>query len=205
MSKIIGIDFDNTMINYDDVFLNRAMGLNLIIADTNKNKKELRDRIRLLPDGEIIWQKMQAFVYGHGIAGACLNEGVADFFKTCVQRGIKVYVVSHKTEHSPFDDDQVNLRQAALDWMIANGFFRTEGLALNQDQVYFEATRLEKIGRLKSLGCTHFIDDLEEIFLEKTFPEGVEKILFTPIPPPAVADDIKVFKSWGRINEYFFN
>jgi hypothetical protein len=204
-SRAVGIDFDNTLINYDEVFFNHALSLNLIGPQTRKNKKDVRDQIRLLADGEIIWQKMQAFVYGRGIAQASLNQGVEDFLKTCVQQGIQVYVVSHKTEFSRYDADQVNLRQAALDWMSANRFFSSGGMGLHRTQVYFETTRSQKIGRLQSLGCTHFIDDLEEVFLERNFPDGIEKILFSPQAVSGSSGDMKVFQSWGRIYEYFFS
>lgn len=204
-NSIVGVDFDNTLISYDEVFFNHALDLKLINPETNKSKKDVRDKIRLLPDGEIIWQKMQAFVYGKGISQACINDGTQDFLKACARYRIKVYIVSHKTKYSHYDPDQVNLRQAALDWMTANDFFKAEGLGLCSDQVYFEATRSQKIGRLKSLGCTHFIDDLEEVFLEKEFPVGVEKILFSPQAEASLSDGMKVFKSWVKINEYFFS
>lgn len=197
MLKVIGIDFDNTLINYDEVFFNHALSLNLIGPETNKNKKDVRDKIRLLTDGEIIWQKIQAFVYGQGIAQACLNEGVETFLKTCAQQEIKVYVISHKTEYSPFDAHKINLRQVALDWMKANGF--------NKAQVYFESTRAQKIERIKSLKCTHFIDDLPEVFLEDGFPSGTKKILYAPGFEAPPRDDIAVAGSWKKIHEYFFN
>ena len=140
----------------------------------------MRDKIRLLEGGEIIWQKLQAHVYGRGLAQARLNKGAERFLKTCEERKINVYIVSHKTEYSDFDADHINLRQAALDWMVANHFFTEDGLGLRRDQVYFETTRLEKIGRLRSLGCTHFIDDLEEVFTEEMFPKGDRKDLVFP-------------------------
>src|ERR1051325_6940804 len=61
-------------------------------------KRSIRDRIRLLPDGEIEWQKCQALLYGQRIAEAKLVEGVADFIRLCRERGIPVHIVSHKTE-----------------------------------------------------------------------------------------------------------
>jgi hypothetical protein len=45
--------------------------------------------------------------------------------------------------------------------------------------VYFEGTRTEKIARIVALGCTHFIDDLEEVFDDPAFPSGVERLLLT--------------------------
>jgi len=190
--RIIGIDFDNTLISYDEVFFNRALGLNLITPGSERYKKSVRDHIRLLEDGETTWQKMQAYVYGQGIAEACLNDGADRFLKTCAAQGIQVYVVSHKTEYAPYDEGRTNLRQAALDWMKSKGFFSK--LGLKESRVFFEATRVAKIARLQSLGCTHFIDDLEEVFLEQSFPKGVEKILFSP----------ETGTTWNKIHAYFF-
>jgi len=204
-NTVIGIDFDNTLISYDEVFFNHALSLNLIGPGAVQNKKEVRDKIRRLADGETTWQKVQAYVYSQGIIQASFNEGAGNFIKACVRQGIKVYVVSHKTEYSPFDAHRINLQQAALNWMSANHFFKADGLGLERNQVYFEVTRLLKIERLRSLGCTHFIDDLEEVFLEKTFPSGIEKILFAPLAGPEVLNDMKVFKDWHKINEYFFS
>ena len=180
------------------------MNLNLIGPDVHQDKKEVRNQVRLLPDGEITWQKLQAFVYSKGITQARLIKGVEGFFKACAKAEINVYIVSHKTEYSPYDTDSINLRQAALEWMTANRFFEADGLGLARTQVYFESTRVEKIERLKFLGCTHFIDDLKEVFIEKTFPQEVEKILFEPRLESASTGHMKVFKSWERIHEYFF-
>ena len=48
-----------------------------------------------------------------------------------------------------------------------------------QDDVYFSETREGKVRKISELGCTHFIDDLKEVFQEPKFPRGVKKILFT--------------------------
>ena len=88
-------------------------------------------------------------------------------------------IVSHKTAYGHFDDTRVNLRQAALDWMTARGFFQAAGIGLPADAVAFEATRADKLARIAALGCTHFIDDLPEVLDDPAFPPGVEKFLFT--------------------------
>ena len=76
----IGIDFDNTIITYDDVFrvVARRRGL---IGDGfgGRSKQAIRDHIRLLPEGEIRWQRLQGQVYGKGIAEATMFPGVAAF------------------------------------------------------------------------------------------------------------------------------
>ena len=67
--------------------------------------------------------------------------------------------------------------------MTSQGFFGSGGLGFSEDQVFFEGTRDAKIERIRTLGCTHFIDDLEEVFLEASFPPDVEKFLFDSWPP----------------------
>ena len=49
----IGVDFDNTIITYDDVFLSTARERGLVGADFAGRKQAIRDTIRLLPDGEL--------------------------------------------------------------------------------------------------------------------------------------------------------
>ncbi len=60
----IGIDFDNTIVTYDDLMYSLAMEMGLINPAVRKSKKLIRDNIRELPDGEIEWQKLQGLVYG---------------------------------------------------------------------------------------------------------------------------------------------
>jgi len=61
---IIGVDFDNTLVSYGDNVHREAVQRGLIPPVVGKSKKEIRDRIRQLPDGEIEWQRLQATVYG---------------------------------------------------------------------------------------------------------------------------------------------
>jgi hypothetical protein len=202
--RIIGVDFDNTLVSYDEVFHTLSVKQGWIPPTTEKNKKCIRDKIRQLPNGEIEWQKLQAIAYGPRIGEARLIDGVWEFFKLCQQNGVRVYIISHKTEFANYDGSRTNLRRAALDWMKANQFFQEEGLGLSLDSVFFGMIRQEKIDLIRTLGCTHFIDDLEETFLEETFPSNVEKILFAPYPQPPHLSGIRVLKSWQEISDYFF-
>ncbi|MBT5037289.1 MAG: hypothetical protein HOM52_02155 [Rhodospirillaceae bacterium] len=172
------MDFDNTIISYDRLIRATAMRMGLIDAAVPASKKAMRDTIRLLPDGENSWQKIQAEIYGPGIDGADLIEGVVDFLSRCRGRAIPLHVISHKTEYANFDSTKTNLRQAALGWMERRGLFEPSGGGLDRWQVNFAATRSEKIARIKALKCSHFIDDLVEVFDDSEFPEGVEKLLF---------------------------
>jgi hypothetical protein len=205
--KVIGIDFDNTIVSYDSLFYQIALEQQLIEISTNPGKKVIRDMIRLLPEGENRWRELQALVYGPRIQGAVLIDGVGDFISRCRAAGYQVYIVSHKTEVANFGDPKLSLRQAALDWMKQNRFFETTGLGFSQSDVYFGATRQEKLAHITRLGCTHFIDDLEEVFLEPGFPISVHKILYTPQesePSTHLPSDVVVLPSWQKITEHIF-
>jgi hypothetical protein len=198
----IGIDFDNTLVRYDTVFHKYAIERGLIPIETPKDKYTIRQRIRELSNGEHYWTELQGLVYGVKMQEAKLAEGVDRFLKECRKRRIPVSIISHKTKF-PVIGIQVDLREAAMDWMESNGFFSEYGLS--RGQVFFESTRAEKINRIITQGCSHFIDDLEEIFLEREFPEEVEKVLYAPGKKGNFPGSIRIFDSWQSITDYFFS
>ena len=204
MTPIIGIDFDNTLVTYDALMHRAAVERGLIDAAVPLHKRAVRDAIRLRPSGEIEWQRLQALVYGPLMASARLIDGADAFVRECRRRQWPVYVVSHKTEFAGYDITKTNLRDAARAWMRANGFFDADGLGLSADAVFFERTRETKIARIRSLACTHFIDDLEEVFREASFPESTERLLFDASGTP---DDrrIRVMPDWQSLCDYFFD
>lgn len=198
----VGLDFDNTLITYDQVFLAMARERGLTAPDFEGRKKAIRDSIRLLSDGEVSWQKLQGQVYGKGVARASMFKGAGSFLQRCRHSGVSVVIVSHKTEYGHHDPDRVNLRQAALDWMTAQGFFREYGVA--REHVYFESTRDEKIARIAQLECSHFVDDLEEVLTDPGFPQGVERILFSDGNEAMVPDGIVVCPTWPDVERQVF-
>src|SRR5215831_9619578 len=153
---ICGIDFDNTIVTYDELLTTIARERGLLDASQALTKRGIRDHIRQLPNGEIEWQKCQALLYGSRIAEARLIDGAAQFIALCRQRGVPVYIVSHKTQFSRYDPSGTNLRTAAMNWMIANGFFDRDTMALDPNNVYMADTREGKIKIIRDLGCTHF-------------------------------------------------
>jgi hypothetical protein len=201
----IGIDFDNTIITYDAVFLAAARERGLIGDDFTAGKQVVRDFIRTLPDGERAWQRLQGYVYGQGIAGAAMFEGVETFLRRCRQEGCLPLIVSHKTEFGHFDPARVSLRQAALDWMTSQGFFRDSEFGIPVANIYFEGTRVEKLARIAALGCTHFVDDLEEILIDPAFPSEVTRILFAPAGSGRTDGPYLTCGSWREIERRIFH
>lgn len=203
--RVIGVDFDNTIVSYDDVMHAEATARRLIPPGMRKSKQHIRDTIRQLRDGEVQWQQLQAVVYGPRMDEACLMDGAGDFFECCRRHGVRVVIVSHKSERYALDGTGTNFRRAAMDWMDRHGFFDASGFGLSRDAVRFEATRREKIQQIRALGCTHFIDDLSELFLEENFPDGVEKILFAPHGVVVPLAGVRAVSSWKEITDYVFS
>jgi hypothetical protein len=199
----IGIDFDNTIIGYDEVFCVEAKRSGLIGNGFVGCKQAVRDAIRLLPDGEIAWQRLQGHVYGKGIVGAVVIPGVEMFLRRCKAEGCVVSIVSHKTEFGHYDPDRVNLRKAALDWMSANGLVG-DAYGIRVDNIYFESTRAEKLWRIGSIALTHFIDDLKEVLSDPDFPPKVGRILFSDREQGEPSAPFVVCPRWSDIEEQVF-
>jgi len=199
----IGIDFDNTVIAYDQVFCAAAKQCGLIGPDFVGSKQAVRDAIRLLPDGELAWQRLQGQVYGKGIGGATLIPGVDAFLRRCRAEGSTVSIVSHKTEYGHYDPERVSLREAARKWMTVNGLLDGE-FGIPSSNVFFEGTRAEKLARIAELSCTHFIDDLEEVLLDPAFPAKVQRILLSEHEGPKSCGPYIVCATWRDVEDRIF-
>jgi len=200
----IGLDFDNTMIRYDGVFRQAAIERRLVRAQFSGTKQQVRDTIRLLPDGELQWQALQGYVYGKGIQGATLFDGLGDFLRRARAYGDTILVVSHKTEYGHFDPDRVNLRRAAMQWMEGQGFFAEQGFSLVPDNIYFASTRSEKLSCIGDLACDVFIDDLEEVLADPQFPSFVRRILFSEHAKKTDNLPYEICRDWTSIQEIVF-
>ena len=171
----IGIDLDNTIINYDRAFYAAAVARGWVPETTAPTKQAVK--ATLADDHR--WQHLQGYVYGQGIGAATVYEGVEDFLKSCAAQNTRPFIVSHKTEFGHFDETKTNLRDAARTWLIARGIVGSPwGVAA--EHVYFETTRAAKVARIAALGCDIFIDDLAEVFDEPGFPATTQPRLFAP-------------------------
>lgn len=174
----LGIDFDNTIVCYDQVFHQVAREQGLIPADLPVSKQAVRDYLRSMGQ-EDRWTEMQGYVYGPRLTDAQAFPGVLEFIQRQVRQGTSVFIVSHKTKH-PYLGPKYDLHQAALAWLELNGFFDPRRIGLPRDQVFLELTKKDKLARIGALACTHFIDDLPELLAEPDFPPRVVKVLFDP-------------------------
>src|SRR5271156_5545997 len=98
----LGIDFDNTIVSYDELFWRLAVERKLVPESIPIAKTEIRNHIRAT-GREPEWTAMQGTVYGERIVEAKAFPGVIDFFRACNTAGIPLYIVSHKTKFSLAD------------------------------------------------------------------------------------------------------
>lgn len=194
----IGLDLDNTLICYDQAFLEVGKDEGLLPASFEGGKAAIkRALLAERPDG-LQWERLQGLVYGRRIDAAILFDGVPDFLSLCRQRGADVLVISHKTELAHHDPLSTNLRQAALRWMEGRGLFEAAGL--ERGNVYFEATRDDKVERIGALGCAMFVDDLADVLTDAGMPAGCRKILFGGDPH----DGLEHCATWRDVSDAIF-
>ena len=74
----IGIDFDNTIANYDCVFRKIAIKYNLISKNWHGNKQQLKKEILKKKNIEV-WKRLQGLVYGRYMYLAKVEKGVESF------------------------------------------------------------------------------------------------------------------------------
>ena len=163
----IGIDFDNTIVRYDELFRHLAEVRNLIPSPNEfKTKKSVRDAIRA-SGKEANWIELQGEVYGAQMHDAVAFPGALEFITYCREMNIPIAVISHKTVH-PVAGQKYNLHDAARAWLDNHGVRQGTGV-----DIYFEVNRDAKLDRIRVFGCTHFIDDLIEFLEMPSFPANV--------------------------------
>lgn len=175
---LIGVDFDNTIVCYDELFHRAAVERELIPLELHASKEQIRDHCRSV-GRETDWTMLQGHVYGEAISSAPAFPGAIDFFRACRQAGIDVRIVSHRTRY-PVLGPKHDLHAVAVEWLKANGFLDDGQTGLGPDQAHFEETRVGKLERISKLRCDCFIDDLPELLADDGFPMDVRRILFDP-------------------------
>lgn len=195
----IGIDFDNTIACYDRSFLEVAVMMGLVTQSAESSKIDIKEQVLRRPGGDLDWQRLQGQVYGKYMLRAEMFPGFLEFLYLSRLRGDEIFIVSHKSEFGHFDEDRVPLRDQALLWLQASRFFDDENLGLDRTNVFFESTREDKVRRIGQLACTHFIDDLPEVFEVPGFSGDVEKILFRPKTDGLIDAGTLAVASWREL------
>jgi hypothetical protein len=194
----IGLDFDNTIVCYDDAFYRAARDRDLIPADVTPTKDGVRNWLRAA-GREDDWTELQGYIYGARMDLAEAFLGVRDFMRMAREAGCTLDIVSHKTRH-PYRGEKYDLHKAALGWLETQGFFDDKSLGLDRTNVHLELTKSAKLTRIGALGCESFVDDLPELLGEPAFPADTRRVLFDPND---AAPDALVYaraRSWREVS-----
>jgi hypothetical protein len=188
----LGIDFDNTLISYDQLFHRIALDKGLISKEIPKQKNAVRNSMRERGI-EDEWTRLQGEVYGSRILEAEPYPGMLSTLKQLAVKNVHMCIVSHKTR-TPYLGEPCDLHAAARGWLLEQGFLDANGLAWSEGQIFFELSKQEKISRILELGCTHYVDDLPEILT--MLPSHVVRILFAP------SQDVQSKPEWRRMSTW---
>jgi len=195
----LGVDFDNTIVCYDQVFHQVALQRELIPPELPVSKAAVRDFLRTR-GREDDWTQMQGFVYGSQMKDAQPFPGVLEMLRNLVRGGVEVFIVSHKTRH-PYQGPKYDLHQAAGGWLQQHGMFDADRIGMPAENAFFELTLPEKIQRIADLRCTHFVDDLPELLGEPDFPANTAPVLFDPNRTHAARCQFFRMESWNEMED----
>ena len=176
----IGIDFDNTIVNYDFAFFSAALKLQLITGNTAKTKSAVKTAI-IQNHTESQWTELQGIVYGKDIATACPYPYVIDFIDLA-STNHEIFIVSHRSKY-PYLGEQIDLHRAAHQWINSDNFKLKR--KFNQDHVFFNTSLEKKIAKIAELKCDVFVDDLLSVLTNPAFPKDTKKIWFHPNSVPS--------------------
>jgi hypothetical protein len=196
----IGLDLDNTIIDFDAAFVRASTELGLLRpGERPRSKNEVKSLLCASRGGEDIWMRLQGQVYGSFIETGRLYAGLAAFLTAMRRNGARVSIVSHKTRRGHFDTERIDLRDAARGWLERRGFFAASGFALDRGDLYFLETRDEKIATIARIECDAFIDDLPEVLLHPGFPRRTSGLWFAPEQDADDANGLTPYRSWNAL------
>lgn len=181
MKLRIGVDFDNTLIRYDEVFRDLAAARGWLPRNAAASKEAVKKRLIAEDGNDLRWQALQAQAYGPRISKAEAFDGFRAFLAEAIQRGDEVFIVSHKSERSHFDPS-VELRSAALRWLQSNRIVENghpDPKRIPAGRVVFASTRDEKVAAIAALKLDLFVDDLPEVLEHPRFPKSTLGFRFT--------------------------
>lgn len=173
--KRIGLDLDNTVIDYKDAYLNisKIFELNFKVY----SKHEIKSALVSSANGDYAWQEYQSQLYTKGLDFAKVSRGLLKFLNYCKKKKIEVFIISHKTESTPAEFGGLKLREPAMRWLQKN---KIVPQLIKKDNIYFCSTQEEKIKMINSLKIDLFVDDLDEILFHDDLNKKIIRVLYAP-------------------------
>jgi hypothetical protein len=172
MGLKVGVDLDNTLIDYRGLFHRLALEEGWIEESFPRSKSGIKDRLVAEDGNDLRWQELQARAYGPRILEAQPHAGALEFLQEAEALGCELHVVSHKTEASALRPE-IRLRDWAARWISAKTRIQAE-------RIHWASSRAEKVHRIAGLGCRFFVDDLHEVLEDPAMPRELLGLWFCP-------------------------
>ena len=173
----IGLDFDNTIVCYDQAIARLADELFRLPEGVPRTKLGLRDFLRT-EGREPEWTAFQGELYGPGMRYAQPFEGAIATMQQLTQEGHELTIVSHRSRF-PYAGRRHDLHHAAQRWIATR--LQPAGIFMSHSKsIHFMESKADKLARIAKIDCTVFLDDLPEILESPEFPSSTVGILFNP-------------------------
>jgi len=194
----IGLDFDNTIVCYDQAITLLAENLFELPPELPRTKLALRDFLRTAKR-ETEWTAFQGELYGPGMRHAQPFEGAIEALLQLVAAGHELLIVSHRSRR-PYAGEPYDLHASARGWVSER--LQCYGLfAEDNSNVNFLETRQKKIACIAEHGCQAFLDDLPEVLTDPGFPANTAGILFDPSGGSAMPEAYRRISAWRDLRE----
>ena len=196
---IIGLDFDNTIVCYDEAIKQLAKEVPSLPPTTPKTKLGIRDFLRE-QDRETEWTEFQGKLYGPGMVDAQPFPAALEMIGAMQKAGHTTIIISHRSKH-PYLGPKYDLHESARQWIEKNLVIEGDALISERD-IHLNETKDAKVALVASLKCDVFIDDLVEILTHASFPPSTKKLWFSPGGTPDKNDlpqNIRMIKHWNEL------
>lgn len=175
----IGLDFDNTIVCYDEAIALLAEKIFDLPKDVPLTKIGVRNHLRGA-GREAEWTSFQGELYGPGMQHARPFDGAIATMQKLLDGGHELLIISHRSRR-PFAGPPHDLHAAAISWIADN--LQNSGLFCSReerDSVHFLESRSKKLEMIRHTACNFFLDDLPEVLEADMFPTDTYGILFDP-------------------------
>ncbi len=196
---LIGLDFDNTIVCYDNAIARLADEIFDLPPNLPRTKLALRDFLRQLKR-EPEWTAFQGALYGPGMAYAEPFEQALETMQALKDMGHSLCIVSHRSRR-PYAGPAYDLHASALRWLEQR--LGSSNL-IESGMTYFHESRDQKVASVKALGCKAFLDDLPEVLEDRCFPSACKAILFDPERTYAESKHQRV-ECWAELPALLYN
>lgn len=170
----IGIDIDNTLLDFSEAIRRAAFEIYGISISRNASKAASSIRIKELV-GNDVWTELQGFVYAEYSQYATVFDGSLKTISNILARGDEVQLISHKSRR-PSSGRLVDLHEWAFASLERTGILELFGSRNKRNiaNIVLCESLEDKAREIASKGCDLFIDDLYKVLLE--LPVSMRKI-----------------------------